>query len=208
MTESEGEGVGTEHKRKSSWLEEGLVISSPVQHFPNWPKLALLWEMVVPSERNCLLIWAASSRSLLDFGKWCLEMLESLGYWCLVPSWELRAGNCYVSQSFSGLLCFTGSPKMHHLWDLKCWFQGDVCVCLKSQMGWPGAWMIHLWSALAPEPRCAGLAGSRELTIKVQYCVALAVGALHMTDTGFYQIWETAEFLELGRKQKKKTLKR
>lgn len=130
----------TEYKRKSEWLERGLVTNSPVQHFPNWPKLTLLWEMVVPSEINCHLIWAASSRNLLDFGKWCLKMPESLSHWCLVPWWELIAGNCYMPWSFSGLLPFTeeasGSLNMHYFWDLKCWFQGDICVCVSPR--WAG----------------------------------------------------------------------
>lgn len=84
MTESEEEEVRTKHKRKCYLLEEGLVANCSVKCFPNRPMSALLWEMV-PSKRNCHLIWAASSRNLLDFGKQCLEMPESLDHWCLVP---------------------------------------------------------------------------------------------------------------------------
>lgn len=67
---------------------------------------------------------------------------------------KLRTGKSYGCWEFSGLLCFTekasGSLKLHNFWDLKCWFEGGMCVHVcKTQIGWPEAWMIHTWSALA-----------------------------------------------------------
>lgn len=161
-------------------FREDVVTNSPVQHFPKWPKSALLWEAVVSSERNCYVIWAASSRNLLDLGKWCLEMLESLGHWCLVTWWELRAGNCYMSWSFSSLLCFTeevsGSPKMHHFWNLKRWFQENLCVSVSPR-----------WLGQGPEWFTSEVPLLQNLGAHVlqalqdpQFQVALQVVALHI----------------------------
>lgn len=161
---------------------------------------------------------AASSRSLLDFGKWCLEMPKSLGHWCPSALVNLRTGNSYVPWG-SSILCFTeeasGSLKMHNFWDLKCWFEGIMCVYVcKTQMGWPEASMIHTCSALALDWGGQVLQALENLTLKYSsvwlwWCLVFTLcKAPLLTDTDFSWIWETAEFLKLGRKQKKKTVKR